>query len=805
MLISVIVVYIWLTIYSIMKKSIFKVLLFLGFVAFVSASCFLLPSAKNKNENISNKFISYSVPDSQFQIGAFHNGLKLQYNNLTDLNFNVWHHYTTLTYGWNYDPVDNANTPFSQYNSLVDSRLEINKSNNLRTYFDRPIVEYLIAGQRVDYECERVPDTSFYSFNRFDYVGTGNSNKISEITDNSPFGINDDKSISRVLYCQKGDKEVFIDSNLYANRNLSYNVAANPWCNADAYDWFIMPRIRIDESFAKQPANKNVVICRIMIYGWYGELVKEIPINVSNFFDATTNSYNGNYLENYSFSNTETNLSISKSDIKNHFLPNPIYSVNNWDLPCNMDIKILFTGKCDMWIDRIRLENEPAHKYITLKDNDLIEKVNQEADKSMLGYNPANPIPNYFYFEECTLNHFSAIKTLNKQILARTNNKNSLIIWLNNFQINAQIPFSWKNVMNASKIQRLVQQDCEIPAMVVGWYGLEGWSKEEQPQRFSLHPNTLSPAGFDPNKGRISYPESPANYDNWLQNRFENDYSAVFNLVYVYKIMDSLTRKGMRIVACPQAHSFFMTGGPLKEPSNEEIEVQTCLAITYNTKGIMFYAYNSFGEFSAKDDWARGIVDNAMTPRTSTPYGQNKYQKIKDLSVKLKKWGSYIMRFNPEETQNCIYRNSVERSSFLRDTYFADVVSYKQGSQTSCTSDNPGGSNPPGLVYECNNERYMQAATFKTSSSDEAKYFMILNRRCSPYINDANENNFGGKRYMKIKFHANSPNFANHDVWKIVDLETNNVVLTFDKTKSALIDLGWFMPGEGKLYKIIPN
>ncbi|HWQ81142.1 MAG TPA: T9SS type A sorting domain-containing protein [Ignavibacteria bacterium] len=81
---------------------------------------------------------------------------------------------------------------------------------------------------------------------------------------------------------------------------------------------------------------------------------------------------------------------------------------------------------------------------------------------------------------------------------------------------------------------------------------------------------------------------------------------------------------------------------------------------------------------------------------------------------------------------------------------------------------------------------------------------MIVNRRCSPYINDDNENNRGGKRLIKIKFDANSNEFNGYNDWVITDLETGNKVLTFDKRYSTLLNLGDYQPAQGRLYKISP-
>jgi len=267
----------------------------------------------------------------------------------------------------------------------------------------------------------------------------------------------------------------------------------------------------------------------------------------------------------------------------------------------------------------------------------------------------------------------------------------------------------------------------------------------------------------------------------------------------------------MLIINCPQAHMWFSPGHKLKEPSNEELELQTCLAITYNAKGTMYFAYtSSYNAFTDPYFYAKGIIDGSEPgkcyPRHKSVYGQDKFNKIGEISAKLEKWGPYIVKFNPALTTNGIYRLAEERNSFLNSTYFADVITYKQGSELPdiCKGDNPGGTLPEGLTYECKDKRYLQMAVFKTSSDDVNKYFMVVNRRCSPYIDNSTEDKRGGMRNVRIRFDLNSAEFGGHTLWKIIDLETNSVVLTFSKSESKILALGWYLPGQGKLYKIAP-
>jgi len=80
-----------------------------------------------------------------------------------------------------------------------------------------------------------------------------------------------------------------------------------------------------------------------------------------------------------------------------------------------------------------------------------------------------------------------------------------------------------------------------------------------------------------------------------------------------------------------------------------------------------------------------------------------------------------------------------------------------------------------------------------------------VNRRCSPFINANSESERGGLRYIKIGFDVNSNELTAGNNWLITDLDSNKPVAVFDKRSSALIELGWFKPGEGKLYSLSPE
>ncbi len=132
---------------------------------------------------------------------------------------------------------------------------------------------------------------------------------------------------------------------------------------------------------------------------------------------------------------------------------------------------------------------------------------------------------------------------------------------------------------------------------------------------------------------------------------------------------------------------------------------------------------------------------------------------------------------------------------------------YKPGTGPfPCTEDFPEEiSVPANYIGECKEQRYLQAATFENPNERNTNYFMLVNRRCSPFINDnTTEDNNGGRRLVQIQFDPNASELANYNGWTITDIATNTQI-RFNKVGMPVVDLGFFLPGEGKLYKMSPT
>ena len=788
-----------------------KVFILTAIAALFLASQFTSPSAGEKG--VSNTTTN-PVPDSQFIVGAFENGSDTNYSYQGELKLNTWHKYTGPGGGWPNVLNDNINGTISQYGPYIISRIGENINHGMRTLMDRPVIEYIVSGQRIDYQCENIADNFqanpywFYAYNNSTLVNNSTHYSINDVNDPS-HGIE-----TEVKHCHKLDgttldNDISINSSIRANRELAFN-QTNPWLRDNAYKWYIMPRIRIDTSYALGTEHNDNEVCKLIIRG-KTRVLKQVVLRVKDFkFNGV---YDGQYKEFYNLDYPE-DLELSENEITNYFIDSePFdYGPNHVN---NTDIEIYWSGNCDMWIDRVRLENVPARQYFDITDpyhQDLVDKVEAEIGWAQQS-GSESPKPNYFYFEECQMSHFPLIKALNQQINSEPGNKNELVIWLNYDLFKAHVPDCWDYQFNAEMLKRYIYTEYGLRNIVMGSYALEGWEIQDSVgnHRISYHPSTLSNLDYSKIDGMLSYKKTtPSEYDTWLQEHFDDPtHPSGVNYTHISKLMFSLSKEpDMRIINCPQAHLWFKEGHKLKEPSNEELELQANLALTNNAKGLIWFTYIADKTTFDSSYYCRGIMDNDPNgpipiPRTSNVYGQNKYLKVCQIDSMLEKRGPYMISFDPLLTKNCIYRLGDERDAFLSSTYFSSIITYKPGSGSPpCTADNPVGSPPSGLTFECNEERYLQAATFERSTGDINKYFMVVNRRCSPYKQDDNEN--GGRRFIRVRFDANSSEFANFNNWKIIDIDSNKTVTVFDKRATALLDLGWYNPGQGKLYKVAP-
>ena len=131
-----------------MKRPIIKFAVYLAVPAFLLISYIAIPSSKNITVSVTNntqvtKKSENPITDNEYHIGAFDDGWYSQYEYIKDLlHFNVWHNYAETGKGWYNDVSDNYLEPIPPY---IKNIVSTNKSKSMRTYMDRPVMQYVVG------------------------------------------------------------------------------------------------------------------------------------------------------------------------------------------------------------------------------------------------------------------------------------------------------------------------------------------------------------------------------------------------------------------------------------------------------------------------------------------------------------------------------------------------------------------------------------------------------------------------------------------------------------------------------------
>ncbi len=505
----------------------------------------------NSNENNAvNSPVLYQ--QDSFIIGAMHNSRDANYNYLRDtLNFNFWHTYTapnqeSEVFGW---PELNSNLPLtndwlenpvSNYSSDIRERMALNNTKNLRTLIDRPKFQYLAFGQRSDYQCEKEdkvdPDYWFYSY----YNSVDNDSSINDIQD---FTKGSGEYVKQCLYNHStpGANAQMLFYSLKGNLEQVNNFWQAPWVGDGKYEWYIMPRIRIDTAFANNPLNQEIEVCKIITTNRVGDSLMQV-IKVKNFKASDDSIYNGKYLENF-YSRLGASITNLQVPVSNWFNDSAKFGIN--DTHSKVDFKVFWYDKCDMWIDRIRVENQPAHRMITLHDSIVEEWIRAEVeDIAMAEVNAGNSSPFKFYIEEFEMNHLPCIGYLNKKIIDYSRGRFSLMVNYNHDLLKVFIPNSYDTLFSARQIKKYLVDSAALKEVFTECYGLEGWNNTiHGGGRESYVPNTLyNGTDYQPAQGLLVYKTSPQNYDTWLQEHFDNYKIKGNEYTHIFKLSDEISK-----------------------------------------------------------------------------------------------------------------------------------------------------------------------------------------------------------------------------------------------------------------------
>ena len=267
----------------------------------------------------------------------------------------------------------------------------------------------------------------------------------------------------------------------------------------------------------------------------------------------------------------------------------------DWQDTIKTDFRVYWYGECEMWIDRIRVEDLPA-KQLFERKSELMNQITTEINLAASNYDPLFPIPNNFYNEEFEFNMTPSTQELSKIIDSVSQSKLTLMVNINMDMYNVHVPH-YEKIFDPADFKKYLLDSSKIKIILPNPYYLEGWEDTDEGIP-SKNPNTLPVyshwpgTGYDKSKGLLTYPVSPSVYDNWLQSNLD-DNPSYYNFKTVMKKYDEISKlSGVDIIDLHQSHMWWQYNHKLKEPTNEELELTANLALTYGSKGFMYFAYN---------------------------------------------------------------------------------------------------------------------------------------------------------------------------------------------------------------------
>lgn len=787
----------------------------------------------SRNLNDQNMTVFFPPPEgnisNEYLIGAMDCGSDLTYSNINDLGLNVWHKYVYAGFlpntqlqiwGWNYT-TDLMDAHINTYRQDVRDIITVNNNFGMRTLMERPKTTRLAFGQRSDYQCESKekvmevnPDLWFYAFNNNDVTGLNGG----DWRDNTQYGNN--QWVRQCLtdpYNAPNGQGYVVRRLMTNSEQCNTRSPIGPIPGDNVHDWYIKPSIRADKIFVNNPLNYEEPICRIDIVNYEGNPIKSIDLKSRHFKPGIAIDYDGYYKEEFNFAPLTNQLLVEKVSpyTTNAFNPNhggwAFNSRGNspTDGTNKMDIRVYWYGTCNMWIDYVRVDNDVADRLLRGNDQEYESWLQWEA-QDIAGHTSS---PLKFYIEEFEFNHIPCMAYVSQRLKQYSGNPNfSLMSMVNLQQYLLHLPYEYvgNNKVSARHVTDYLINRVGESQVLSEPYALTGVIAGTN-YNDSKVPITLPLSDYNTTYGRLGEPVSAPVYEGWLQDHLDAEGTNIFTkkglFTWYVKTMDTLSKmNNISYINMPQTHLWYTAGEEaLREPTNEEMEMTTLLPVTYGAKGTLYFMYTSWGCIPSNgNNYGIGLTNPipcnspnpSYEPRLTNVYGQQKWEKIKSINQKLTAWGPAIMSFNNAERHSYIYR--LERNDLINETYFTDIKTF-----TPDIND----MNSPSNIEEPAASRYLQAAVFKKFEEPYSNYFMFVNRRCSPYFAPGQDPRFpdgenGGRRYFKVSFKESELQYFTN--WKIVDLENNTIVTTFNKNGSPYIDLGWYLPGEGKLYKLVP-
>jgi hypothetical protein len=776
-----------------MKKVYYVIsIIMLLFLVFLS-----LESLSSKENEKNNSVNTQKADPDEFLIGAYHVGCASN-NPMQELGLNIWHRFI-MDNDINTDT--NINQHYLPRGELVEDKLLSNVTsyqstvipyynsksnlNNNYLYLNRPKIEMLSFAQRsdyhpfkIDYHQPSIKGNWWYGYAEHD------TNVAVERIDNDTL----------VMFSKQGVKDSgYVVKGLRPTWEQVKGQVPNYYFADSIYSWYIKPKVKISTN-----VSDTTKIFRVEIYKKDGVLLKNVDVKRSDFGI----NYNGSYYLDEFFPITNSLKIKTGTDL---------YGTPSNPDNSKVDYAIFWYGNCDMWLERVRVENNWA--------NELFSDLYIQTGTNWIQWEAQNIASNLtkpykYLIDESEYNMYPAIGYLNQKINTFNSSTPKLsVVALNNivYVTPEQRSFDngnlWYDTLQRIDIDTLFRKSgmnevfTDVYPIYANRININYYGRTQNV------PNTLPVSGYSIPDGRFGLPAEPRDYENNFNLNIDE---RGHHYIDFYKNANYLSRTfNVPYITAIQIHSWYngdSTLYSLREPTNEEIEVLAGIALTYGSKGIIYHAYNSIDPTSTSSQYSRGLVGDYTNTLTSecdggkryrNAYGQYKWNFIYNLTAKLKNLGKTIIKFKNTETNSYRYHIQEERDAFKSSCYVDNFVTFRNfGTNSNCTETNT----PSNMIAECPDDTYLQLGTFKTSDVYE-RYLMVVNRRASPDTTAA----INGRRYLRFRTKQNSSDFASFNNWKIIDAETNSEIATFDKRQYNNIDIPVIRPGEIKLYKFIPS
>lgn len=762
-----------------------------------------------------------------FLVGVLDVGAEDNTSRYQPLNLNLWHQYRQAwvepqgEHGWtNHAAITNDMlfNPVGDYkDNMVSFLNDLGNNHGMKTLIERPKIVYLSYGARSDYQCEseafyrqrhnttnNPPDLWFYTYENHD-VG-------SDMTDHDP--VTNEEVDCR--YCQhtgneNGANQGYVVKNLSTNRE-QIEMNGMDWIDDLHHRWLLKPRIRINTA----DAQSNKLVCRVDIIKWDGiSILKSVNLYGNNFLDNNF-LYDGKYLEEYYHQSSSDSLAWGPGDMMN---PPDEYGhhKSSQDEGCGVDYRIYWYDNCDMWIDYVRVDNEVADELMN-PNNPNHNRDNQWIQDEVQQIACASSSPVEFYMEEWEFNQLPCMAYVADKIRYYSQQMGkhfNLMAVLNYCRMIYHVKHYWDhfNEFNAAYVKRNFIDKVGLSEFYYGSYPFYGNSSVDRfnpnlPTYTSKIPNTLPVTSGN---AILATAVSPAAYEDWMQQEFDNPENKTGFTSSMKYACDSISKAfNLPFIDIMQTHQWVEGNYTQREPTNEELNCMANLAVSYGAKGLLSFWYENYNyqNIESGNHYGIGLTndDEQLDPRHDNFYMQytygnhsSKFLTMGDISQRLRTWGTYLTDFI--NINSYVYRNETERCDMRTNSYINSLATYHSGIQEQCQTtpcpDPDSPPNQPNLAIDCPDKTYLQVATFLLNAYTYRLYpfFMVVNRRCSPLPD--------GNRDVQIHFNPQHQKLAGYNNWIIIDLYDGSKQ-TITLNPNGWVDLGWFGPGEGKLYSMVP-